>query len=336
MSTWIHSTMLAAVRGIPGHFSPGAAAAGDAGRTCRGVERVVIAGMGGSAFPGDLLRLHTDPLGLDVQVARDYTIPHRLDAQTLVIAASYSGNTEETLSALADARQRGAQVITLSAGGRLAEVAARDGLPSVVLSKPTPTFQPRAATGFFLGALAAILENADLLPGGVAAMVATGEALRAHTAIEGAAQALAHSLDGRIPVLYATHPFGIVARVAKIKLNENAKVPAFFNEIPELNHNEMVGYTRLTGPFTAVMIEDSAAPARQQQRVATTVATLEANGVHVVRVPLVAGETPLVQALAALYLFDFASCALADLNGVDPNPVAMVEDFKQALGPWAG
>jgi glucose/mannose-6-phosphate isomerase len=336
MSTWTDSTMLAAVRGIPDHFSPGATAAGEAGRTCRGVRRVIIAGMGGSAFPGDLLRLHTDPLGIDLQVARDYRIHQRVDAQTLVIAASYSGNTEETLSALADAQSRGAQVITLSAGGRLAEVAARDGLPSVVLSKPTPTFQPRAATGFFLGALAAILENAELLPNGVVAMLATGEALRRHTQVEAAAEVLAHHFEARIPVLYTTHPFGVVGRVAKIKLNENAKIPAFFNEIPELNHNEMVGYTRLSGPFTAVMVEDPGAHPRQQHRVATTVATLEANGVPVVRVPLVAGETPLVQALAALYLFDFASCALAARTGVDPNPVAMVEDFKRALGPWGG
>ena len=327
--------MLEAVRGLPDHFAQGAAFAAPVGHQFRGVRRVIIAGMGGSAFPGELLRIHTDPLGLDLRVARDYQIHERFGADTLVIAASYSGNTEETLAALADARQRGAQVMVISAGGQLAEIAARDGLAAVRLERPTPTFQPRAATGFFLGALAAVLENADLLPGGVAAMTATGAALRAHTQVEARAEAIAHTLHGRIPVLYATHPFGIVAQVIKIKFNENAKMPAFFYGIPELNHNEMVGFTRVTGPFTAVVVDDPAASDRHRHRVNTTVATLETNGVPVVRVPLPPHEAPLVQAFSALYLFDFATCALAALGGVDPNPVAMVEDFKQALGPWS-
>ncbi|MEZ4466662.1 MAG: SIS domain-containing protein [bacterium] len=273
---------------------------------------------------------------MDLSVSREYSVRAAdLGADTLVIASSYSGNTEETIAALADARARGARVVILSAGGELAAIAARDGLPAVKLERPTPGFQPRAATGFFLGALAAILENAGLLPGGAAAMIAIGDGMRRHTdGVEDRALALAKALDGRIPVIYATAPFEPVALIAKIKFNENAKTPAFSYALPELNHNEMVGYTRLPGPFSAVVLDDPDAPSRAQHRVATTVATLETAGVPVIRVPLPAGEPPLVKAFAALYLFDFVTCAHAALGGIDPNPVAMVEDFKARLGPY--
>lgn len=329
--------MLDAVRGIPDHFAQGVAFAGTVGTEARGVRRAILCGMGGSAFPGDLLKIVSDPLGVDLTVSREYDVRAAgVGPDTLVIASSYSGNTEETISALADARARGARVLILSAGGALQTIAARDGLPAVKLERPTPDFQPRAATGFFLGALAAILENAGLLPGGARMMAQVGDGLRAHTdGVEGRALALAEALNGRIPVIYATAPFEPVALIAKIKFNENAKTPAFSYALPELNHNEMVGYTRLPGPFSAVIIDDPDAPARARHRVATTAATLEGAGVPVLRVALPAGEAPLVKAFAALYLFDFATCAHAALGGIDPNPVAMVEDFKAKLGPWA-
>lgn len=338
MSTWTQGEMLAAVRTLPQQLITGSSFVGDVGKAALGVKRVIVCGLGGSAFPAELLRLYTDPLGVDLTVSRDYVVrDHRLGADCLVVVSSFSGNTEETVAALHDARERGAQIVVMSAGGKLAVEAARHGLPYVAINKPTPEFQPRAASGFFISALAAVLDNAGLLTGGAVAMAAAGGALAKavsarETEMIDAALALAKRLRGRIPIIYATAPFGVVAKVVKIKLNENSKTPAFFYEIPEFNHNEMVGFTRLPADFSAVIIDDPEAPARLAHRVNVTAATLTDNGVQVERVSLSSASDDIVKAFESLLFFDYVSCALAALDGIDPNPVAMVEDFKRRLG----
>ncbi|MGK0359889.1 MAG: glucose/mannose-6-phosphate isomerase [Bradymonadia bacterium] len=338
MSTWMQGEMLAAVRTLPQQLIDGSGFVGDVGKEASGVKRVIVCGLGGSAFPAELLRLYTDALGVDLTVSRDYVVrDHRVDAQCLVIVSSFSGNTEETVSALHDARSRGAQIVVMSAGGKLAIEAAKHALPYVAIAKPTPDFQPRAASGYFISALAAVLDNAGLLTGGADAMAAAGGALAKALQTEEPAMieralALAERLRGRIPILYATAPFGVVAKVVKIKLNENSKTPAFFYEIPEFNHNEMVGFTRLPAPFSAVILDDPGAPARLAHRVNVTADTLADNGVPVERVALPDAGNDIVKAFQTLLFFDYVSCALAALDGIDPNPVAMVEDFKRRLG----
>ena len=330
--------MLAAVRTLPQQLIDGSKFVGDVGKAAVGVQRVIVCGMGGSAFPAELLRLYTDAFGVDITVSRDYVVrDHRLDATCLVIASSFSGNTEETIAALHDARARGAQIIVMSAGGQLAVEAAKHGLAYVSIDKPTPEFQPRAASGYFISALAAVLDNVGLLTGGAVAMAAAGGSLAKKLEVDEPAMiddalALAQRLRGRIPILYATAPYGVVAKIIKIKLNENSKTPAFFYEIPEFNHNEMVGFTRLPGPFTAVILDDPKAPARLAHRVDVTAATLRDNGLPVERVSLFDAEDDIVKAFETLLFFDYVSCALAALDGIDPNPVAMVEDFKARLG----
>lgn len=335
MSTSASGGMLEAVRGLPDHFERGCALAGDVGRTlCGRVRRVVVCGMGGSAFPADLLRIYAEPRGLPLPVSRDYVVHERaLGPDVLVVACSFSGDTEETIAAFHDARSRGAEVVAMSAGGQLQALAESEGVAFVRLEKPSPTFQPRAATGFMVGALAAVLDNAGLLSGARADIIDLGRRLAAldADALEGRAKALVEPLRGRIPVIYATEPYaGSAARIIKIKLNENAKTPAFWNALPELNHNEMVGYTRLPGPLTAVFLRDADAHPRMKRRVEASVETLRERDVPVVEVDLVEGP-PLLKAFAATWLFDFVSCHLAMADGIDPNPVEMVEQFKARL-----
>jgi len=323
--------MLDSVRALPRQFEAGVSFAGDVGAGLDGIERVVVAGMGGSAFPGDLLRLYVDPKGVDLRVSRDYVVHDRLGPEVLVVVSSFSGNTEESLAALNDARERGAAVVAISAGGKLRARALDLGVPYVHLEKPTPTFQPRAAMGYFVSALLAVLENVGLIRDARAGLLAVGARLAALD-VEVQAQTLATELSGRIPVVLATHPFAdTAARVIKIKFNENAKIPAFFYAVPEFNHNEMVGYTQLPGPFSVVMLRDPDVAPRMMRRLDVTAATLRANDVPVLEVPLVDGPN-VEKHFCALYLFDFVSCYLAEAAGIDPNPVAMVEDFKAALG----
>ncbi len=323
--------MLGSVRGLPRQFERGCELAGDVGASLRGVRRAVLCGMGGSAFPGDLLKVYTDPRGLDLRVSRDYAVHGPLDGETLAIVSSFSGNTEETLAALDDALARGARVVVISAGGELEARARANDLPYVKLEKPSPDFQPRAAMGYFVSAIGTVLANAGLLEDARSDLLSVGERL-AQFEPEAPARALAARLADRIPVIYATHPFvESAARVIKIKLTENAKCPAFYNGVPEFNHNEMVGYTRLTGPFTAVMLRDPGISDRMSRRLEVSMRTLEESGVPVLEVPLVDGP-PLHQLFCVLYLFDFVSCYLAEDAGIDPNPVAMVEAFKARLG----
>ncbi len=323
--------MLDSVRGLHAQFAAGFDFAGDVGCGIEGVERVVVCGMGGSAFPGELLGVYTEPLGVDLRVSRDYVVRDPLGPGVLVVASSFSGNTEESLAAMEDALSRGATVVAMSAGGKLQARALERGVPYIHIQKPTPTFQPRAATGYFVAALLGLLENIGLVSNAQDGLLAVGRRL-AKLDVEAEAQRVTRALVDQIPVVLATYPFAeTAARVIKIKLNENAKIPAFSYSVPEFNHNEMVGYTRLTGPFTAVVLRDPDVSPRMGRRLDVTVATLRENGVPVVEVPLVDG--PDVEKLfCALYLFDFVSCYLADAAGIDPNPVAMVEDFKAALG----
>lgn len=324
--------MIAAVRGLPDHFAMGWQAAGDIGRALVGsIDRIVVAGLGGSAFPADLVRL---AVPCSIEVSRDYVVRASVDARTLVVASSFSGNTEETLSAFIDAGARSARRIVLTSGGRLADLAADADVPIIKLRKPFPTFQPRAATAMFVGALARVCENLGLASDVRPRLERAAERVRGMTDVESRAAPLADALRGRIPVILGTAPFGrSTARVIKIKLNENAKIAAFWNTIPEFNHNELVGFTDRHGPFSVVILRDPVASARMAHRVEMTRKTLDESGVPVHVVDLPAGE-PLEQAFSALYLFDFVSCRLALQAGIDPNPVALIESFKVSLGPY--
>lgn len=325
--------MMETVLLLPDQFEIGAAWALDFGSEHRGeVDRVLICGMGGSAFPGDLVAVHAQSVGLEVRIHRDYDLSRCvLGTRTLVIASSYSGETEETLSAYEDARRRGLRVVALGSGGELQRRALEHGVPFVRLQKPSAHFQPRAAMGYFFGALLRVLQNAGLLTDVDPLLTHIAGALRRDTTAAVTAAALRDALRDRIPVIYAPHPFAeTAARIAKIKLNENAKMPAFYAALPELNHNELVGFTSLTGPFSAVLLR----PCRQEpamlRRFEVTAETLVDVGVPVTIVNLL-DDLDIVAIFGVLHAFDIASVELAIDAGIDPTPVALVEDFKRRL-----
>lgn len=324
--------MIAAVRGLPEHFGAGWHAAGQCGIDLRGsADRVVVTGLGGSAFPADLLSL---AVSCPVTVSRDYVVHSPLDERTVVIASSFSGNTEETLAAFEDAGRRGAARVVVTSGGRLAELAADAGVAVVRLEKPFPSFQPRAATAMFVGAFGRLCQNLGLATDLEAAFERVSGRIRGMDDVDDRAAELALALSGRIPVILATAPFGeSVARIIKIKCNENAKIAAFWNVVPGFNHNELVGFTECHGPFSAVLLRDPGCAPRLAHRVEMTRRALVDNGVpvHVVELP---DATALEKAFSALYLFDFVTCRLALQAGLDPNPVAMIESFKASLGPY--
>ncbi len=211
---------------------------------------VVVCGMGGSAIGADLVLACLPALAVPAAVVRGYTLPEWVNPETLVIVVSYSGQTEESLACAAQARERGCAPVCVASGGGLAAFAEAEGLPLVVVPGGG---QPRAAVGSLSMPLLATLEAAGLCHEHASDVAAAAAQLEADDAMlrpecpddENPAKSLARRLENRLAVVYGAGPTGPVARRWKGQINENAKAPAFFNELPELDHNELMGWTSL-------------------------------------------------------------------------------------------
>ena len=295
---------------------------------------LVVCGMGGSAIGADLARgAIGDRARRPLVTARDYAPPSWAGEETLVLCASYSGDTEETLAAYAAAGDQGAMRVAMTTGGRLAELARADGVP--VIGVPSG-MQPRAAVAYMtVGALevAALAGVTDSLRGEVEAASALLRGLAAEWGPDGDPEAepkaLARRLQNHVPVVYGadlTAPAGVRWRS---QLNENAEIPAFDGVLPEMDHNEICGWGQPT--FTAIFLADDEQHPRVKRRIELTADVVAAAGSPVERVPS-RGETRVERLLSLVLLGDLVSLYLAVLNGVDPTPVARIQDFKQRLG----
>ena len=266
--------MFAEVAGLPRQLREGYAAARNrlAGAffgTFPGIppaepSGVAVCGMGGSAIGADLVLACLPGLSVPATVVRGYALPEWVGPETLVVVVSYSGETEEALSCAAQARSRGCVPVCVSSGGSLAAFAEAEGLPLVVVPGGS---QPRAAVGFLSMPLLATLEASGLCHEHASEVDSAATQLEADNAILGPgapdednpAKTLARRLEKRLAVVYGAGPTGPVARRWKGQINENAKAPAFFNELPELDHNELMGWTSLphvTSSTVALFLHD--------------------------------------------------------------------------------
>ena len=298
---------------------------------------VIVAGMGGSAVGGRLALAALGPrLVRPFVVADGYAPPSWTGPEHLVLCSSYSGNTEETLAAYDVALERGAQRLVATTGGALAERARRDGAPVI----PLPGgFQPRAAVGY---GLVAALEAAALAGAGpslraeVEAAAALAETLAAEWGPDGDedgdAKALARRLHGTVPVVAGAELTAPVAYRWKCQINENAGLPAFSSVLPELDHNEVVGWPGAAGlgPFSAVFLEDAGAHPRNALRSELTAGEAKAGATVVERVSA-RGDTPLERLISLVLLGDLVSLYLAVLAGTDPVDIAPIDRLKAAL-----
>ena len=334
--------MRAAVRAFPDHLEEGwsrGAAVESFGLDASDLDGVVLCGMGGSAIGGDLVRGIVEPTAsLPFVVNRGYELPGWVGERTLVVASSYSGGTEETLSGFADAKARGARRLAVTSGGTLAEIAEADGLDVVVIPGG---LQPRAALGYSLGVglrLARALGLAELADAEVAAALdaARQRAARHDEDADGnPARDLATVLDGALPVVYTgtglLEPVGLRWRT---QIHENAKHPAVGNVLPELDHNEIMGFE--AGPeavlsaMQVVALRDADDHGQVGRRFDATRSLVE---------PRVGGWTDVAseggsrldRALSLVQLGDAASFWLAMVKGVDPTPVETIQALKKTL-----
>lgn len=306
-----------------------------------GVRQVVICGMGGSAISGDLLAaLAGEASPVPVLVHRGYGLPASASGpQTLVIALSHSGTTEETLSCARQAAERGASLLTITSGGDLAPLTEGAGGAAWTFDYDA---QPRAALGWLYGLLlgaAARLRLVDDLAGEVAEAVDAMRQLRAtlrpdSPSSQNPAKHLAGMLEGRVPVIWGAELLAPVARRWKTQLNENAKTAAYYEEMPELNHNSVVGLQfpgSLTERIAVVeLVSQQHVHPRTVIRQGVTRDLLAQAGVPVYHVEA-QGESRLAQQMNMIQMGDYVSFYLAIANGVDPTPIENIDWLKEQL-----
>jgi glucose/mannose-6-phosphate isomerase len=302
------------------------------------IKNVVYAAMGGSALAASIVP-SWPRLSVPFEMVRDYDLPEYVGVGTLVIVASYSGNTEETLSALAEAEEKGAQIAVITGGGKLQQIAEEKGYALALIPKAE---QPRYAVLYNFRALLDILNRADLveLNDLLPELQRAAESLRAAAApwradvptANNPAKQLAQELMGKSVVVYSGPKLYPSAYKWKISFNENAKHVAWVNQIPEFNHNEFIGWSKqpTDKPYAVIDLRSNFEHQRVQKRFEVTARLLSGMRPepHVVQAE---GEDILEQLLWTIAFGDFVSLYLGILNGINPAPVELVEKFKKEL-----
>lgn len=307
----------------------------------RNVKNVVVAGMGGSALGARLVdSLEYEILKVPLEIVNDYNLPSYVDENTLVIASSYSGTTEETLSCYQEARKLKAMVLTISTGGELADLAKKNGVPGFVF-KPqfNPSNQPRLGIGYSTISLMLIMAKLDLISlttEQIGRVINTVEKSNREHGVDNAdnsAVRLAGLLKDRIPVLIASEHLYEATHTTKNQINENAKTFSAHFAIPELNHHLLEGLSfPTTNKDTLLFIfyaSDLYHP-RIKRRFELTKQLVES-----VKIPtftfIPQSKTRLEQAFEVIQFGNFYSFYLAILNGLDPAPIPTVDWFKAEM-----
>jgi len=305
----------------------------------RDIDKVVILGMGGSAIAGDFVRsLVALESPIPIFSHRDYELPLLVDGRTLLIASSYSGNTEEVLSCFERGLGTGAKKVVITTGGKLLTTARANGVPAFVFHYES---EPRAALGYGIMPLLAIAQKVGIVADkdedvdeAIAAMVGLATRIDETVPLDrNPAKQLAQRLHQRLPVVYSAGILAQVARRWKGQLNETSKMWCFYEELPEANHNALVGYglpKEIAAKALVVFLRAPSLHPRILLRYDLTQTALEEAGVESATVDA-EGKSPLAQIMSAVLFGDWVSLYLAILNGVEPAPTPPIAKLKDRL-----
>lgn len=300
------------------------------------IRNVVFGGMGGSAL-GALIAQSWPSFNKPFEISRNYEIPNYVDSSTVFFASSYSGNTEETISALEIAESKKAGIIVITSGGKLAEIAKAKGYPLLILPSG---LQPRHAVLYSLKALLSVTDAIGLSSGAANELSSKAEFL--HNAIKSwipvvptdnnLAKQIALDVIGKSIVVYSGPKLWPAAYKWKISFNENAKHVAWANQYPEFNHNEFIGWTKqpVDKPYAVIDLRSSLEHPRIHKRFKISEQLLSGLRPHPIVVESI-GNDLLEQLIWTIALGDFVSVYTALLNGINPTPVDLIEKFKKAL-----
>ncbi len=293
-------------------------------------SRFIVLGMGGSNLASDLLKV-ANP-NLNIKSHRNYGLPEiesKFSKETLIIANSYSGNTEETLDGFKSAMRKDLPVAAIATGGKLIEMARKFKKPYIQL--PDNAVQPRASLGLQIKALIRLVRDNNLTK----EATALSKLLKSYE-LERVGRAFAKKLKDNVPIIYSSETNLPIAYNWKIKLNETAKMPAFINKFPELNHNEMTGFdvkestAHLSKNFYFIFLKDMNDHPKVIKRMNITERLYRERGLPVEPM-ILGGKNTLYKIFSSLLLADWTSYHLAEQYNVDPEKVPMVEEFKKLV-----
>jgi glucose/mannose-6-phosphate isomerase len=295
----------------------------------REIRNVVVAGLGGSGIGGNLVaELISKKMKLPFMVCKDYFLPHFVDEHTLLIASSYSGNTEETLHAMEEGMKRNSKIVCVSSGGSMIELAKKAGLDYITIPAGMP---PRACLAYSFIQQLFILSYYNLIDEGF--VIGIEEAI-AHLDAEEKriikqAQSIARKINKKMIVIYSAANIEAVALRWRQQLNENSKVLCWHHVIPEMNHNELVGW-RSSGKFAVLLLRNDTDYSRIQQRMNIAKNIISQYTPHIIEV-YSKGESFIEKSLYLIHLGDWVSYYLADRKKVDPVEVNVIEYLKTEL-----
>ncbi|MGB9958934.1 MAG: bifunctional phosphoglucose/phosphomannose isomerase [Candidatus Bathyarchaeales archaeon] len=302
-------------------------------------KAIIVAGMGGSAIGGELLKdWARDTLKVPLELCRDYALPAYADENTLAFIVSYSGETEETLSVFLEALKRKCMITCISSGGSLIEFAEKMSIPYL---RVPHGFPPRAALPYLFIPTLVFVEKLGLvskvereIPEAIKVLRQVCEENAPQTPLkENFSKMLASNINGTVPVVYGFGVYRSVAQRFKQQFNENSKVPSKWEFFPELNHNEVVGWEKpekLSKHFSAIFLRDKSEPEEIQSRIEATKELMldKIAGVYEV---WSRGEGRLAKMLSTTLIGDFASVYLALLREIDPTPVETINLLKRKI-----
>jgi glucose/mannose-6-phosphate isomerase len=304
------------------------------------VRSVAFCAMGGSAAAGDVVAsAYEDRARVPIRTVRGYRLPSWCRGpQSLVVCVSYSGNTEETLTAYGEAHARECSIIAICSGGELRERAALDRIPLLAVDPSVP--QPRAALGFLAGAAVRALEGVGVIPSAAGEVEQTVEILSAVgkrfapaiDSLRNPAKGMVAWLGDRIPVVWGSEGISEAAAFRwKAAFNENAKIPAFASALPELDHHEVAGWSEGWGAgFRLVVLRHDDEHESVGPRVQATLAAIDGSGLQTREVHAPAGP-PIASALTLMMFGDFASAYHALARRIDPAPIEAIARIKARL-----
>ena len=339
---------------FPKQFPVGLDAAKDI-RVFGDFNQIIFCGVGGSALPGSILKMlqifYNWPI--NIRIHRSYGLPTRLSPRSLIFAVSYSGNTEETISSYQEAKEKNLSVIGITTNGKLAELCKKDKNPWVKLPTRLPTgqeekIQPRQAVGYQFASIVKLLSNSGIIKDLDEEILDMSKFLKPK-ALEKQGKELALKIKGRIPIIYASDKYRILAQTWKINFNENSKSPAFWNYFPELNHNEMEGMAHelkcdcTEKPIFHILIlrDKKLDHPRILKRMKITAELLKEKGLKVDTIDIqglalarasASKLNVLTKVFSNYILANWTSYCLALEYETDPSPVKTIEEFKKRLG----
>lgn len=299
------------------------------------IHNVLITGLGGSGIGGTIVaELANKQSRVPVMVSKDYFIPAFVNENTLVIVSSYSGNTEETISAMQLAMDKKAQVVSVTSGGKVRELAEKEHYDLIIIPGGNP---PRSCLGYSLVQLLHIFEAKEILTFDYRKQVEEAISLLVSQKenIQKEARAYAEKLYKKIPVIYCLGPTEGVAIRFRQQINENSKMLCWHHVIPEMNHNELVGWTEKNEELAVCVLRTSFDYERNLKRLDINKSVISKCTSTLFEI-MGEGSTPLVQALYLIHLTDWVSCYIADLRKIDPVEVKVIDFLKSELAKPKG